>query len=210
MLFQKVDLGTVYPVYYGAHHQHSESQAGSRVQENANSKAIITGTPIGKSIAEPAEMRALRNPFSSTGVDISCGRVGGNVDREDEHEKPLGTQCDLSLRLGLSSDASVRGEKRLIRESEDFAPSSSQEGLKYNDVFRQKSKELCFFPAMSTCDPVNSSSRNLFLESEGQDREASTRKRKAPLGENSEDGQFCWQSEPPSDQYTSGINRPGS
>ncbi|GKV00705.1 hypothetical protein SLEP1_g13349 [Rubroshorea leprosula] len=200
-----VNLGTLYPVYYGAHLQPSESQTGSHIEENVNSNTIIVGTPIGKSIAEPSDMGALRSIFSSTGVDVSCKKVG-NVDVRDIREKSTGTQCDLSLRLGLFSDPSVRPGKISICETEDLGPSSSQEGAKYSDVFQQKNKELCFFPAKTANDPIGSSSRKLLLE--GQNLGATMRKRKAPSGDSLDDGQFFTQFEPPSNQYNSRISRP--
>ena len=189
------NLGQVYPLYYGIHYQNAESQTGSPVQENIASETIIVGRPIGTSIGEPAEMGALRNLFSSSDVDVGGKRIGQQVVRLT-HEKSFGTECDLSLRLGLFSDPCMQVAKNSICETEDVGPSSSQDRGKINEVFQQNSKEFHFFPGRTVDDHFESFSRKWLIESEGHNLGATTRKRKATFGGNDE--QFCWQPGPSS------------
>ncbi|XWS17128.1 hypothetical protein CRYUN_Cryun33cG0041900 [Craigia yunnanensis] len=191
------NLGQVYPLYYGIHYQNAESQTGSPVQENIASENIIVGRPVGTSIGEPAELGSLRNLFSSSDVDVDVGgkRIGQQVIRLT-HEKSFGTECDLSLRLGLFSDPSMQVEKNSICETEDVGPSSSQDGGKVNEVFQQNSKEFHFFPERTVNDHFESFSRKWVIKSEGHNLGATMRKRKATFGGNDE--QFCRQPWPSS------------
>ncbi|XWS27027.1 hypothetical protein CRYUN_Cryun26dG0080500 [Craigia yunnanensis] len=189
------NLGQVYPLYYGIHYQNAESQTGSPVQENIASETIIVGRPIGTSIGEPADMGSLRNHFSSS--DVGDKRIG-QQDIRHTHEKSFGTECDLSLRLGLFSDPCMQVEKNSICETEYVGPSSSQDWGKINEVFQQNSKEFQFFPERTVNDHFESFSRKRFIESEGHNLGATMRKRKATFGGNSEDEQFCWQPGPSS------------
>ncbi|XP_022749670.1 uncharacterized protein LOC111299039 isoform X2 [Durio zibethinus] len=191
------NLGQVFPLYYGIHYQNSESQTGSPVQENIASEAIIIGRPIGTPIGEPAEMVSLQNLFSSSDVDVGGKRIG-QLDIRHTHEKSFGTECDLSLRLGLFCDPCMQVENNSICQTEDVGPSSSQNGGKVNDVFQQNGKELHFFPERTVNDHFESFSRKWFVESEGHNSGATMRKRKAIFGGNSEDGQFCWRPGPSS------------
>ncbi|KHG12959.1 Deoxyguanosinetriphosphate triphosphohydrolase-like protein [Gossypium arboreum] len=75
----------------------------------------------------------------------------------------------------------------------DVGPSNTQDGGKLSDVFRQKSKEIPFFPERTVNDHFESFSRKCFMENEGHNVGAATRKRKATFGGNSEDEQFCTQ-----------------
>ncbi|XWS72948.1 hypothetical protein CRYUN_Cryun02cG0083300 [Craigia yunnanensis] len=153
-----LNLGQVYPLYYGIHYQNAESQMGSLVRENIASDNIIVGRPIGTSIAEPAEMGSLQNLFSFS--DVGVGDKGiGQQDIRHTHEKSFGTECDLSLRLGLFSDPCMQVEKNSIFETEDVGPSSSQDGGRVNEVFQQKSKEFRFFPERTVNDHFESFSR---------------------------------------------------
>ncbi|MBA0597447.1 hypothetical protein Gorai_007251, partial [Gossypium raimondii] len=184
--------GQVYPLYYGIHYQNAESQTGSPVQENLVSDTIIVGRPIGSSVLEPAEMGSLQNFFSSSNVDIGGKRIGLQDIRHTD-EKLLGKECDLSLRLGLFSDPCMQVEKKSLCETTDVGPSNTQDGGKLSDVFQQKSKEIPFFPERTVNDHFESFSRKCFMENEGHNVGAATRKRKATFGGNSEDEQFCKQ-----------------
>ncbi|XVF34630.1 hypothetical protein REPUB_Repub18cG0075500 [Reevesia pubescens] len=191
------NLGKVYPLYYGIHYQNAESQTGSPVQESIASDTIFVGRPIGTSITESAEMGSLQNLFSSSDVDAGCKRIG-QQDIRHNHEKSFGTECDLSLRLGLFSDPFTQVKKNSICETEDVGPSSSQDGGKANEVFQQNSKEFRFFPERTVNDHFESFPRKWLIESEGHNLGATMRKRKATFGGNSEDEQFCWQPGPSS------------
>ncbi|TYI76246.1 hypothetical protein E1A91_D06G062600v1 [Gossypium mustelinum] len=184
--------GQVYPLYYGIHYQNAESQTGSPVQENLVSDTIIVGRPIGSSVLEPAEMGSLQNFFSSSNVDIGGKRIGQQDIRHTD-EKLLGKECDLSLRLGLFSDPCMQVEKKSLCETTDVGPSNTQDGGKLSDVFQQKSKEIPFFLERTVNDHFESFSRKCFMENEGHNVGAATRKRKATFGGNSEDEQFCKQ-----------------
>ncbi|XWS70716.1 hypothetical protein CRYUN_Cryun03dG0071400 [Craigia yunnanensis] len=191
------NLGQVYPLYYGIHYQNAESQTGSPVQENIASDTIIVGRPIGTSVAEPAETGSLQNLFSSSDVDVGGKRIG-QQDIRHTHEKSFGTECDLSLRLGLFSDPCMQVEKNSIFATEDCGPSSSQDGSKVKEDFQQKSKEFHFFPESIVNDHFESFSRKWSIESEGHNLGATMRKRKATFGGSLEDEKFCWQPGPSS------------
>ncbi|XP_022755148.1 uncharacterized protein LOC111303279 isoform X2 [Durio zibethinus] len=191
------NLGQVYPLYYGIHCQNAESLTGSPVQENIASDTIIVGRPIGTSIAEPAAIGFLQNLVSSSDVGVDGKRIG-QIDIRHVHEKSFGTECDLSLRLGLFSDPCMQVEKNSILETEDVGPRSCQDGGKVNEVFQQKSKELCIFRERTVNDHFESFSRKWFIESEGHNLGATKRKRKATFGGDLEDEQFCWQPGPSS------------
>lgn len=183
--------GQVYPLYYGIHCQNAESQMDSPVQGNIASNNIIVGRPIGKPIPEPAEMGSLQNLFSSSDV---AGGDKNFVQQDIRHTyvKSSGTECDLSLRLGIS-DPCLHVEKTPIIEIEDVGPRSSQYGGKASKVFQHENKEFCFFPERTVNDHFESFSRKWFVENEGHELAATMRKRKAPFGGYSEDKQFFWQ-----------------
>ncbi|XVF48066.1 hypothetical protein PTKIN_Ptkin03bG0160900 [Pterospermum kingtungense] len=186
------NLGQVYPLYYGIHYQNAESKRDSPVQENIASDTIIFGRPIGKPIAEPAEMGSLQNFFSSSD-DVVADKRFVQKDIGHNYEKSSGIECDLSLRLGLSNPC-LQVEKNSVIETEDVGPSSSQDGDKVNKVFQQRSKEFCFFPERTVNDHFESFSRKWFVENAGHDLASKMRKRKATyFGGNLEDEQFCWQ-----------------
>ncbi|XVE54448.1 hypothetical protein DITRI_Ditri03aG0082300 [Diplodiscus trichospermus] len=199
------NLGQVYPLCYGTHYQNTESQAGSPVLENIAPETGIVGRPIGTSIGEPDEMGSFRNLFSSSDVDVGGKRIG-QQDIRHTHEKSFGTACDLSLRLGPTSDPCMQVEKNPICKTDDVGPSSCQPGGKVSEVFQQKSKEFHFFPERTVNDHFEYFSRKWFIESEGHNLGATIRKRKATFGGNSEDQQFCWQPGPSSNN---GRNGPG-
>ncbi|XVE98352.1 hypothetical protein REPUB_Repub03eG0099000 [Reevesia pubescens] len=146
------NLVQVYPLYYGIHYQNAESQTGSPVQENIASDTIIVGRPIGTSIAEPAEIGSLQNLFSSCDVDVGGNRIG-HQDIRHNHEKSFGTDCDLSLRLGLFSDPCMQVEKISICETEDVGPSNSQDGGKVNEGLHLIIEEM---GQVSTCAKIKS------------------------------------------------------
>nr|XP_023872146.1 uncharacterized protein LOC111984759 [Quercus suber]XP_023872148.1 uncharacterized protein LOC111984759 [Quercus suber] len=193
-----LNLGTVYPLYYGTHYQTRESQLGSRVPEEPHSNTIYVGTPIRTSTSEPAEIGVLQNLFACKNSENTSRGFA-----QDTQEKPRERECDLSLRLGLSSHSCMNIEKSLACETEDVGSTGSQDGGKVGDLSPQ-TKEFCFFPRQAANDPFESSSREWNSKGEGQNSEATMRKRKAP-----DDGQFCWQMELPSDRFTGHIEGRG-
>ncbi|KAK9269430.1 hypothetical protein L1049_001203 [Liquidambar formosana] len=202
-----LNVGSVYPLYYGTHYQTEESQLGFRTPDNTNSNTIFVGTPIGTSIPEAAEMGVLGNLFSREGAEKALNRIS-QADLRDNCEKAPETQCDLSLRLGLSSDPCMSMVKSLARETEDVGSSNSQDGSKFSDLSPHKNKEFCFFPRKNANDPSESCSSKWNSEGDCLNMETTVRKRKAPSG-NMDDGQFCWQPELPSNQFTGRMRRMG-
>ncbi|KAF3453725.1 hypothetical protein FNV43_RR04166 [Rhamnella rubrinervis] len=181
-----LNMGSVYPLYYGTQHRTEESQLGPQISGHAHSKTIYVGTPVTTSNVE----RSKEDCFSCRTAENVCTRIN-QVDVMDIQEKPQEPECDLSLRLGQFSHPCMSTEKNLACETEDVGSSSSQEGSKMGDMSPSISKEFCFFPNKTACDPFESTSRMWNSGGEGQNLEAAIRKRKAPFSRNEEDGQFC-------------------
>ncbi|PON94263.1 Coactivator CBP, KIX domain containing protein [Trema orientale] len=201
-----LNSGSVYPLYYGTHYRSEEYQSGTQIPEILHSKTIYVGTPVVTSAAEPSK----QNCFSYNGTK-NVLRMIPQVDVVDTRENQRQqAECDLSLRLGTFSHQFGSTEKSLAPETEDADSSSSQEGRKLNELRPSISKEFCFFPGKSTCDPFESSSRMWSSGGEGQNLEAAVRKGKEPFSSNDEDGRFCWQPDVPSNWFSSQITRPGS
>ncbi|XP_022730895.1 uncharacterized protein LOC111285626 [Durio zibethinus] len=192
-----LNSGQVCSLCYGIHYQNAESKTGSPVQENIASDKIIVGRPVDTSITEPAEMGFLQNLFSFSDVDVGGKRIGQQDIRHTD-KRSFGTECDLSLRLGLFSDPCKQVDMNSICATEEVVPRSSQVGSKLNDVFHKKSKEFHFFPERTVNDHFKSFSRKWFIKSGGHNLGATMRKHEATFGGNSEDQQFCWQPGPSS------------
>lgn len=204
-----MNLGTVYPLYYGTHYQIRESQLGSRIPEEPHSKTIYVGKPIITSTSEPSDMRGLQNLFSSKNAE-NASKGFAQVDAVDTQEKPWERECDLSLRLGLFSHSCMSVDKSSACETEDVGSTGSQDGGRVSDLSPQTNKEFCFFPRKDTNDPFESGSRKWNSKGEGQNLNATMRKRKAPFGYEDDDGQFCWQKELPSGRFTGHSEGRGS
>lgn len=215
---KQLNLGSVYPLYYGNQYHTEQSQLVSQVPEKTNSNTIFVGKPIGTSVAEPAEMGVLPNFFSCSSPEIASKRstqadfrntnerppgmqcdlssseiASKRITQADfrNNEKPPGMQCDLSLRLGLLSDPGMSVERNSAQQTVDVGSSSCQDRGKSSDISLQQNKEFCFFPGRSSNDPVESCSIKWFSDGEDQNLGATIRKRKAPFSSNVEDGQFC-------------------
>ncbi|CAI0376332.1 unnamed protein product [Linum tenue] len=175
--FDGVPLGNVYPLYYGDHYQYKEPQFVSQVPERAASNPIYVGKPIGTAAAvDPAaEMGALQN-FFSPGLEIASPRTTLPV-----YEQRAGAHCDLSLKLGFSSDPCMTMER-----------SSGHGGNngRFNDPSPANNQEFSFFPASSSHGPFE------FPAMKGDpSTDASTiREPRAHFSDNvGEDGQYsCW------------------
>lgn len=199
-----MNLGSVYPLYYGAQYQTEDSRLGPRISGNAHSKTIYVGMPVNASNAE----RTKQDFFSCKNTENVSNRIS-QVDAMNTPEKPREPGCDLSLRLGLISHPCMSTEKSLACETEDVGSSSSQEGGKMSEISPTISKEFCFFPGKTAYDPFESTSRIWNSEGEGQNLEATLRKRKATFSRTEEDGQFCWQPDVPSNWFTGQITGRG-
>lgn len=201
-----LNMGSVYPLYHGTHYQSEEYQSGTQIPEDLHSKTIYVGTPVITSAAEPTKQNYFS--YKSTENVLNIIPQVGVVDTQKNQQQEA--ECDLSLRLGIFSNQFGSTEKSLAPETEDVGSSSSLEGAKLSEMEPSISKEFCFFPGKSACDPFESSSRMCSSGGEGHDVEAAIRKGKGPFSNNEEDGQFCWQPDVPSNWFGSRITRPGS
>ncbi|KAJ4839226.1 hypothetical protein Tsubulata_007757 [Turnera subulata] len=139
----RLNLASVYPLYYVNQNQVQESMLGSQVPTNMNSSNVLVGEPIGISVAEPAKMGVLQNFFNSSGAEIVPTRIIEPEIRNTLEKPPgFGGECDLSLRLGPLSEHCMRGPQ----ETEHVGSSSYQDRGHYRVSSSQKNKEFCFFP----------------------------------------------------------------
>lgn len=191
-----LNLGSVYPLYYGVRCQTEEPNLGSQISADADQRTIFLGRPIISS-AEPAEL-SLR--LCKTGNAMS--RFPSEVITAREEKLP-DTQCDLSLSLGVPSQPCVNARKTWALETGDIGPSSSHDRRKFHDPTIYANKEFNFFPTRTAFDPFGSCSNTWSLDGGGQNPESSTRKRKEPFSSNEEDGPFCLPPEVPSNWFDS-------
>ncbi|XP_044472529.1 uncharacterized protein LOC123201133 [Mangifera indica] len=200
-------LGSVYPLYYGTHFGTEDPRLGSQVSENVKATPIFVGKPVGMSIPEPSEMVVSQNLFSCPGSDITSKRIT-QQDFRETHKRPLATDCDLSLRLGLVAGSCMSMDRSSAHETEDAGSSSSQEE-KFINHSSQGRKEFSFFPGKTADDPFESCSTKWFPDGEFHNLEATVRKSKAPFHDNLDNVQFCLQPGLPSNQVTGRIRGPG-
>ncbi|KAL5538986.1 hypothetical protein UlMin_045522 [Ulmus minor] len=193
-----LNLGSVYPLYYGTHYQTEEYQLGSRIPENSSSQTIYVGMPVMTSTAELA--KAKQNCFSRKSTENASNIITNVMDLQ---KRPREEECDLSLSLGLFSPPIECNEKSLASQTEDVGSSISQEVAKMSDMLPSMSKEFCFFPGKSSCNPLEPTSRLWSSMGEGQNSEATMRKGKEPFSRNEENGQFCWKPEVPFNLFNS-------
>ncbi|XP_048423315.1 uncharacterized protein LOC103953923 isoform X2 [Pyrus x bretschneideri] len=196
-----LNSGSVYPLYYGTHHQPQKLQVGHQASKNTHSMTIHVGTPIVTSVVEPIK----QNLFSSQGAENVSHRFTQEV--MDTQEKPRETECDLSLTLGPALHPCT--QRSLASEMEDFGSINSQEWGKLNDFSSLRSKEICFFPTKTAYDRFESTS-SMWNSESGRSSEATIRKRKAPFSTNEEDRQFCWQPDVIPNRFTGRTTGPGS
>ncbi|XP_057967386.1 uncharacterized protein LOC131157337 isoform X2 [Malania oleifera] len=201
-----LNFGSVYPLYYGTQYQTEKSQLCIRNPVNMNSNNIFDDVPISSPIAEHVEKGVLQNLFTCDRVENALDE-NAQEDFSDIHQKSTEIECDLSLRLGLFSDSCMSMEKRSVRDTEDVGSSGSQDGSKFSDVSAHKN-EFCFFPLETASDPFVSCSSGWKSEGKGQNVEATSTTHEASFCNILEDGQFCWQPELPSDQFTGQLKRP--
>lgn len=109
-------LGSVYPLYYGNHFPAEKSQVGLGVPENPSYDSILVGTPVGTSFAE--------GPGVGSSLSLlSHGKTSNSINIVEPRDSSGKRACDLSLRLGLSSEQCNSTE----RSSGDAGSSHSQE-----------------------------------------------------------------------------------
>lgn len=189
-----LNLGSVYPLYYGIRCQTEEPNLGSQISADANQQTIFLGRPIISS-AEPAEhsLRSCRtgNAMSRFPSDVITAR----------EEKLPDPECDLSLRLGVPSQPCLSTRKTWPLETGDIAPSSSHDRHKFHDQTIYANKEFSFFPTRTAFGPFGSCSNIWSSDGGGQTPESSTKKRKEPFSSNEEDDPFCLPPEVPSNWF---------
>ncbi|XP_050376553.1 uncharacterized protein LOC126793959 [Argentina anserina] len=197
----QLNLGSVYPLYYGSNYQTEASQLGPQVPENVHSGTIYVGTPV-TSMHEPTRKHILTSQRAE-----NVSHVIPQVDVMDIQEKPREPEYDLSLRLGPVSHSCTG--RSLASEMEDIGSINSQESRKFNDYSPSISKEFCFFPTKTAYDPSVSTSS--MWNSEGEDRslEATLRKQKSTFKKNEEDGQFFCQPPGQPNQFPGRFTGPG-
>uniref|UniRef100_A0A5B6Z0X7 Histone acetyltransferase n=1 Tax=Davidia involucrata TaxID=16924 RepID=A0A5B6Z0X7_DAVIN len=184
-----LNVGSVYPLYYGTDFQPDMSRL--ICQNPKNSNTIIVGTPIFSSIPQPAEVACLQNLFSCDGDENASNRTTQS-DFRDNHEKAPEMECDLSLRLGLFSDPHKIIGTCSSHDNDDVGSSSSQEGSRFSNLSPPTSKEFSFFPIKTANYPFEFHTKKWISEGEDQIVEADVRKRKAPFNNDVEDGKFFW------------------
>ncbi|CAK9170952.1 unnamed protein product [Ilex paraguariensis] len=132
-----LNVGSVYPSYYGSHFQPEASQMGSHTAGNLNS--IIVGTPIFPSTAKPGDMGCLQNLLSYD-RDACATNIITQAYIKDNYVKQPEMGCDLSLRLGTSLDSCMSREKGLACEIDVVRPSSYLEEVKLSDLSPPRNK----------------------------------------------------------------------
>lgn len=199
-----LNFGSVYPLYYGTHFGYEESRFGFQMPETANANTVFVGTPVRTSIAEPSELGIIvPNLFPRDDAEDVMNK-NAQDDFSDSYRMEPMPECDLSLRLGLSSDLCMRKEKYSTPNTEDVSSRCSQEWVKAIDV-SGKSKGFCLFPSEAGSSPLGSCSNKWTSGDDGQNVEATMRKRKVPFNNDIEGGQFFWQPEIQSDHFTGRI-----
>ncbi|KAL0552719.1 hypothetical protein IC582_011840 [Cucumis melo] len=184
-----LNMGSVYPLYYGIRCQTEEPNLSSQISADANQQTIFLGRPIISS-AEPAE-HSLRSCKSGNAMS----RFPSEVITAREEKLP-DTECDLSLRLGVPSLPCVSSRKTWALETGDVAPSSSRERRQFHDQTIYANEEFSFFPTRTEFERFGSCSN--MWSCGGQNSESSTKKRKEPFCSNEENEPFCLPPEVPS------------
>ncbi|KAF5184153.1 Histone acetyltransferase [Thalictrum thalictroides] len=125
-------LGCAYPLYYGAHHQATDSQVVLQSFHGTNFNPVQLGTFQVQSIMKPNEKGFLQDFFTCDGgANVSNRSAEAEISNADEI--PSEIECDLSLHLGPLSVSCPRRETRCRHEVENVRPSSSQGGSKSCD-----------------------------------------------------------------------------
>lgn len=200
-----LNLGSVYPLYYGTNFQPQVSWLG--VREPQISKDIIVGRPIFASAEKPVELGCMRSLLLRETNEIAPNKTM----KADFREKNAGAPemvCDLSLRLGLCSDSICRG-KGLALATEKM-DSDKHEGVKATAISSSREREFSLFPVQSANDPSGFCLASYNLEGEGQSTGALVRKRKLPFEGNVESRQFFWQVKPTSHHFADGMRKHNS
>ncbi|KAL9251833.1 hypothetical protein AKJ16_DCAP21825 [Drosera capensis] len=181
-----------YPLYFGAQLRPLEPQFGLHLRQNSNPSNIFVGTPVSWSRAEAAHVGTTRNLFScdSEANAEDKFREGKGNPQGDQVKAPE-IDCDLSLRLGPSSDT-----RRLPQEIRDCGESSCIEGRSSILESISRNREFCFFPHGDANVPSEPLPGN-----EGE----VLKKRKAPLRQDDDDVYTRWRLDSGSSQIPGGM-----
>ncbi|MCD9645822.1 hypothetical protein HAX54_035118 [Datura stramonium] len=143
-----LDVGSVYPLFYGTDLQPEVSPLAPRESQHN----VIVGKPIYPSIAEPAEISCFPSLFPCRRDDIQEKSCQG--DYMDNARRVPELDCDLSLRLGLSANSGLQMQQGQTSCIGDFSPSDhSRDRDQFKLMSSSKGKELAFFPAESANGP---------------------------------------------------------
>ncbi|MCD9645821.1 hypothetical protein HAX54_035117 [Datura stramonium] len=171
-----LDLGSVYPLFYGTDLQPEASPLVPREPQHN----VIVGRPIYPSIVEPAEISCFPSLFLCRRDDIqekSCP-----ADFRDNTGRVPELDCDLSLRLGLSANSGLPLQQGQTSRIGDFRPfDSSHEGDQFKLMLNSKGKEFAFFPTESANSPSGLHRAHGNLEGYGHSVETLFRKHKMPV-----------------------------
>ncbi|TKY54834.1 histone acetyltransferase [Spatholobus suberectus] len=198
-----LNMGSVFPLYYGF--EAREPQPRTTPRETTCSDTIFVGRPV-IPVPEPSGIGLLEN-FSYGRIHHIANRMAKETAVGTTQEEAPDRECDLSLRLGQCLQPCSSSKSSSAYEIDDVGLRVSPEGSKFSHPSSQRNRELCFYPRETGYGTLESSSRKCNVEGEDQNSEATLRKRKAPLGNNEEDGQFCRNLGVPSNRFT---GRPGS
>lgn len=179
-----LNRGSVYPLYYGTSFKPEAHRMG--FQEAQRSDSVIIGVPVFSSAAEPAaEGGCLQNLFPYC-EDRNVGKRTCEVATKDNKGKGPQVGFDLSLRLGMFSDSNPSREKGSGYVTDSLGHRvSPYEGLPVE-------REFSFFPMESAHNLpwLHKSKQN--EESENQDAELVSRKRKLPFSGDIGNDQIFW------------------
>lgn len=197
-----LNLGSVYPLYYV--YDAREPQPRSTGLDNPCSDTIFVGRPVITPAPEPSGIGLLEHT-SYGRFHHAPNRIAKETAVGTTQEESQDGECDLSLRLGQCLHPCSSSKSGSAYGIDDVGLGLSQEGSKFSHLSLQKNQEFCFHPREAGYGTIDPNSR-YNVEGGDQNLEATFRKRKAPLGNNEEDGQFCRHLGVPSNRFT---GRPG-
>ncbi|KAI4344149.1 hypothetical protein L6164_011413 [Bauhinia variegata] len=159
-----LDLGSVYPLYYGkTHFEAREPQLRTSIPENTCSDTIFVGTPVLTPIPDTAGtgIGLLQNFSYSSSQHVINRTAQGSVVHIQEQSQDR--ECDLSLRLGLCSHPNLSSKKSLACETEYFGSRGSQHWGNSSHISMQTYKDFSYNPRRTNYDPLECNSTKCSL-----------------------------------------------
>lgn len=196
-----LNMGSVYPLYYGCETRQPQLRTIGR--DKTSSDMIFVGRPVMTPVPEPSGFGVLENSYGR--FHHVANRIVKETIVGTQRESPDG-ECDLSLRLGQCLHPCSSSKSNSAYEIDGAGLGLSREGNKYSHLSLQGNREFFLYPREAGYGSIDSNFRGN-VEGGDQNLEATFRKRKAPLANNEEDGQFCRHLGVPSNRFT---GRPGS